>query len=350
MVIKVQKRNYGQYLEIAILAGIVFAARILIEYLPDLVAKGTGQTFLSVLGTVLRIYPLTLLMLVCDYFVVRAVVKYYPYGASFGNSLLLRTLFELLGVFLVAMAAAVMMQLMPVDISGDTLNEKLFVTLLVCAVFNVLVVIILDLFSYIKWKNNKAIAIETKLRRQADYRYALLKGQLNPHFLFNSLNVLDYLIHTNQDKASDYVKKLANVYRYQLNMEARSVVTLDEEKEFVELYLGLIKERFGESVSVNIDIDNSYLKRKIVPCGMQMLIENAVKHNVASKSCPLIINVEIEGDILVVSNAIKRKINSSSSNEVGLDNINKQYEILFNSSIEVVDDDKTFTVKIPLFS
>lgn len=340
-----KKQAIEQYFEILILAIIVFFARILIEELPLIFSGGTGKTFFATLAIILRIYPLTLFMLVGDFFVVMGIVQSYGYG----NNLMLRTILEVCGVLFVALVAAVTVQLLPTEISGETLNEKLLLTLYACLVFNAIVVIVFDLFSYIRWKNRKALAVEEKLHRQADYRYSLLKRQLNPHFLFNSLNVLDYLIYTDQDRASDYVKKLANVYRYQLNMESHSVVTLEEEIEFVELYCGLIKERFGDSVVVKIDVEPSYFKKKIVPCGLQMLIENAVKHNIASLSTPLIINLFIEGDKIVATNHIRRKINPSSSNEVGLDNINKQYELLFNSSIEVDDDDETFTVKIPLF-
>lgn len=337
--------KYGQLVEIAFLALLVVVARMLIENMLPIFSEWAGETFFVALRTLLRNYPLTLLMLIGDFALIKILVKNYSYGESFMK----RTMLELSGVIFIAVVSAVLMQLSAEQVAGTTLNARIFLTFVVSFVLNIIIAVMIDIFSYTRWKRKTAIDEEVKLRRQANYQYQLLKGQLNPHFLFNSLNVLDYLIYKDQDRASGYVKKLANVYRYQLNIESHPTVTLEEEIEFVTMYVGLIKERFTDAVVVNVNISDEYLKRKIVPCGLQLLIENAVKHNVASIRQPLCINVFIEDEFVAVSNLVNLKIHTNATSGVGLENINRQYQILFHSNIVVEKDENYFKVKIPLF-
>ena len=339
--------GYVNLLAVGILALIVLAARMIFEYLLPVFSQGSGQSFFFTLKGMLRNYPLTLLMLIGDFMLVRTLVQYFSYGRSF----LARTLWELGGVLFIAFVAAILMQLTSSEyLVGDTLNQQLFFSFFVALFFNILVTVVIDLFSYLRWKRRRELATEVRLRSQANYQYQLLKAQLNPHFLFNSLNVLGYLIHEDQDRASDYVKKLSDLYRYQLSMESRQTVILEDELDFVMLYVGLIKERFGEALDVRIDVESRWLRSRIVPCSIQILIENAVKHNIVKISEPLVIEVKVEQEYLVVSNRINLKIESGEhSVGVGLENIDKQYRILFNSPIIVDDSDGFFTVKIPLF-
>ncbi len=344
---KSKESRYFNLLAVGILALIVLAARMIFENLLPFFSQGSGQSFFFTLKGMLSNYALTLLMLIADFMLVRGLVKNFSYGRSF----LPRTLWELGGVVFIALVAAILMQLTSSEyLVGETLNQQLFFSFVVALFFNILVTVVIDIFSYLRWKRRRALATEVRLRSQANYQYQLLKAQLNPHFLFNSLNVLDFLIHEDQDRASDYVKKLSDVYRYQLSMESRQTVILEEELDFVMLYVGLIKERFGEALDVRIDVDGKWLRSRIVPCSIQILIENAVKHNIVKISEPLVIDVKVEQEFLVVSNRINLKIESGRhSVGVGLENIDKQYRILFNSPIIVDDSDGFFTVKIPLF-
>ena len=341
-----KESRYYNLAAVVILALIVFAARMIFEYLLPFFGQGTGQSFFFTLKGMLRNYPLTLLMLIADFMLVRSLVNYYSYGHSF----LSRTLWELGGVLFIAFVSAILMQLTSSEyLVGDTLNQQLFFSFVVALFFNILVTAVVDIFSYLRWKRRRELATEVRLRSQANYQYQLMKAQLNPHFLFNSLNVLDYLIHEDQERASDYVKKLSDLYRYQLGLESRQTVILEDELDFVMLYVGLIKERFGEALEVRIDVDRRWLRSRIVPSSIQILIENAVKHNIVKISEPLVIDVRVENEHLVVSNRINLKIKSGDSAGVGLENIDKQYRILFDSHIIVDDSDGFFTVKIPLF-
>lgn len=343
---KSKESRYFNLLAVGSLALIVLAARMIFENLLPFFSQGSGQSFFFTLKGMLSNYALTLLMLIADFMLVRSLVKYFSYGHSF----LPRTLWELGGVIFIALVSAILMQLTSSEyLVGETLNQQIFFSFVVALFFNILVTVVIDILSYLRWKRRRALATEVRLRSQANYQYQLLKAQLNPHFLFNSLNVLDYLIHEDQDRASDYVKKLSDVYRYQLSMESRQTVILEEELDFVMLYVGLIKERFGEALDVRIDVDKKWLRSRVVPCSIQILIENAVKHNIAKISEPLVIDVRVEQEHLVVSNRINLKIRSGQSAGVGLENIDKQYKILFDSRIIVDDSEGFFTVKIPLF-
>ncbi|MFA5326032.1 MAG: histidine kinase [Bacteroidales bacterium] len=335
--------KYGYIIEIIVLAIVVLVVRMLFESVLPLFYERLGQNFYHALLSFLRNYPLTLLMLIWDFFLIRILTKKYQYG----EAPMTRALFELLGIVLIGAISAVLMQLSYSD--GPFFSKMLLMKFITSTIFNIVVVAIIDIFSYNSWKSNKALAFEIKMRSQANYQYQLLKGQLNPHFLFNSLNVLDYLIHIDTERASDYVKKLSNVYRYQLNMEAQTTVTLDEEINFVSCYVALLKERFTEGLDVKIDVDKQYLRRKIVPCGLQIMIENAVKHNIVSFRNPLVVNVFIEDDNLIVKNNINLKVQSNPKTGTGLENIKKQYQILFNSTITIENNGKVFFVRIPLF-
>ena len=283
-------------------------------------------------------YALTLLMLI--------VISCWcaVWSSILWTLFLPRTLWELGGVIFIALVSAILMQFTSSNILWGDQSTNLL-SFVVALFFNILVTVVIDILSYLRWKRRRALATEVRLRSQANYQYQLLKAQHDPHFLFNSLNVLDYLIHEDQDRASDYVKKLSDVYRYQLSMESRQTVILEEELDFVMLYVGLIKERFGEALDVRIDVDRKWLRSRVVPCSIQILIENAVKHNIAKISEPLVIDVRVEQEYLVVSNRINLKIRSGQSAGVGLENIDKQYKILFDSRIIIDDSEGFFTVK-----
>ena len=139
----------------------------------------------------------------------------------------------------------------------------------------------------------------------AQYRYLKLKRQVNPHFLFNSLNILDCLICEEQtEKASTYTHKLAGIYRYMIKSEDEEVVTLRDELTFAQLYIDLLKVRFPEGFDVIIDVPEDKMARFVPPCSIQLLIENATKHNAVNTETPLIVHVKAEGEHVMVSNNI----------------------------------------------
>ncbi|MBR2420235.1 MAG: histidine kinase, partial [Rikenellaceae bacterium] len=183
----------------------------------------------------------------------------------------------------------------------------------------------------------------------AQFQYNKLKMQINPHFLFNSLNILDYLVQEGQtERASAFIRKLADSYRYMLKTEDEPLVTLQEEVDFAHKYSELLQERFASGFTVHYQIDDQLLSRSIVPCCLQLLIENATKHNIVSPERPLTIFVCAEGDTLTVRNNIQPRITAQASTGTGLKNIRQQYLDICNRPISVEKTQSEFIVNIPL--
>lgn len=196
-------------------------------------------------------------------------------------------------------------------------------------------------------KTQKTIVENQKLMvENLQNKYDALKNQVDPHFLFNSLNTLNGLIGFDDEKAHEYVDQLASVFRY--TMQNKPVICLEDELEFVKSYAYLMQIRYGESFRLEYNIDEKYLKYHILPFGLQLLIENAVKHNVISKKYPLLITIETTGDELVrVKNNLQQK-NDQKSSGVGLANLNERYHLMFDRIIGIDQTNDLFIVEIPL--
>ena len=195
-----------------------------------------------------------------------------------------------------------------------------------------------------EWEN--AIIREEELKRNVlELEYESLKSQVNPHFLFNSLNALTSLVGNNDD-AVYFIKNLSDVYRYLLEQKDKETVNLSTEIKFVESYIYLHKIRFGDNLNANINInDNKFM---IVPLSLQMLIENAVKHNIVSEEEPLYINIYNSEDYLIVENNFQKKNIINNSTKIGLENIKKRYSYLTNRELKIEKTNEKFIVKIPL--
>ena len=185
--------------------------------------------------------------------------------------------------------------------------------------------------------------------RLEQYRYMNLSQHVNPHFLFNSLNILDCLVRDGQqEQASAYIHKLAGVYRYLTSNEEERLVSLRRELDFVEQYVDLLRVRFPEGLDVEIDIPEDLLSRKVVPCSVQLLIENAIKHNAVEPSDPLRILVRASGDSLTVSNNRKPKLRQAPSAGLGQKYLRGQYKDVAGKDVTILATDSDYTVEIPL--
>jgi two-component system LytT family sensor kinase len=199
-----------------------------------------------------------------------------------------------------------------------------------------------------KWRFNLA-ELERFKKENAEYRFELLQSQLNPHFLFNSLNTLSALVYENQDNAGLFIRKLSDVYRYILDHRDTDLVDLDTELSFADSYIMLMKLRFAENLRVNVNInDEKSFDYRLAPLSLQMLLENAFKHNVVSQKKPLKIDVSLEKDYLIVENNKQPKLSQEKSHQMGLKNLNNRYEFLTEKKVIVEDGIETFTVKLPL--
>ncbi len=174
-----------------------------------------------------------------------------------------------------------------------------------------------------------------------------LRNQVNPHFLFNSLNTLTYLIPDEPQKAVRFVQQLSKVYRYVLEHRAEKITSLADELEFLKSYIFLLKERFGDNLTIEIEDFEDRHATGIVPLTLQMLFENAIKHNVISKEKPLTIEVFSEGNDLVVRNNLQRKDQVMHSTGVGLENIRQRYKILTGINVKIAETNGFFSVSLP---
>ncbi len=179
-------------------------------------------------------------------------------------------------------------------------------------------------------------------------QYEALKNQLNPHMLFNSLNTLGSLMREAPDKAQDYLQELSRVLRYTLRGNESMSVTLREEMAFVDAYNFLLKMRYEDNLKFDIQINAETEALQLPPMSVQLLIENAVKHNEISNRHPLVIEIRATGNQLTVSNPIRRKKTASGGLQIGLPNLAKRYNLLFKKEIVVREKEQTFIVTIPL--
>ena len=201
----------------------------------------------------------------------------------------------------------------------------------------------------IGWKETILEAEKLK-KEQAIAQYETLKSQVNPHFLFNSLNVLTTLVHKDADVAEQFINQLSKVYRYILESRAQEIIDLDEEMRNLEAYVFLMKIRFGGNFIFDNQLTINANRYKVAPLTLQMLVENALKHNEVSKMHPLSISVFFQDNFIVIRNNLQLKTNQNDSTGIGLSNIRARYEFLSSQPISVSETDGFFTVKIPIIN
>lgn len=201
---------------------------------------------------------------------------------------------------------------------------------------------------YEKWRT-MADEAENLKRENLQSQLEGLKGQVNPHFLFNSLNSLSSLISDDPQKAEKFLDEMSKVYRYLLRNNEEGLTTLDAEMQFIYSYFHMLKTRYGDGLELETRIDERYLAYLLPPLTLQMLVENAVKHNAILKDSPLrIMILTTNSGKLVISNNLQRKDRLVKSNKVGLSNIVNKYRLMKQEEISVRDDGKEFAVVVPL--
>jgi two-component system LytT family sensor kinase len=201
-------------------------------------------------------------------------------------------------------------------------------------------------FFYILWQNS-AKKEQKLIEENLKHRYNTLKSQVNPHFLFNSLNVLSELVYVDAKKSDSYIQTLSGIYRYVLENEENELIDLEKELEFVKQYFSLQQVREEGKVLLEIDIDEPK-GIKIIPVSLQLLIENALKHNAVSLEKPLKIRIFLKDEYIVVSNPIQKKSILEHSTQIGLSNLKDRTKIIMGNELEISNDSKSFIVKLPI--
>jgi sensor histidine kinase YesM len=268
---------------------------------------------------------------------------YFPWN----ESILKRLLIEVPAIFIISISVMI---LYSGFWSFCTTSEgmSLFSNITIAVIVSLLLNTIFEGIQLFRLYKESLLNSEILKRQNIESHFETLKNQVAPHFLFNSLNTLIALIDDNTEKAKEFVEHLAAYYRYALQVTNEDKVSIKTEMNLVENYIFLLKCRFDKNFEVKFNIDEAIKSKDIIPLSIQLLIENAVKHNVISKSKPLIIEINNDKNYLIIKNNLQKKDALEMSNQIGLNNINSRFEIIFNKSILIEESANYFTVKLPI--
>lgn len=226
----------------------------------------------------------------------------------------------------------------------DTFLRYFIASFLVEITICCIVILVGSIFSI-----RKAMQLERIRAAQAQYRYATLKQQVNPHFLFNSLNTLDGLVcEQRTEQASNYIHKLAHMYRYMLRCEDEALVPLRDEIEFIKEYVALQKVRFANGFEISYDVPDTAMRRMVVPCAVQLLVENSFKHNAVNAANPLRILISATDDCLIIKNNVLPKYTRATSTGLGQKYIREHYHTLSTQDVAIESTAEYYRVAIPL--
>jgi two-component system LytT family sensor kinase len=230
----------------------------------------------------------------------------------------------------------------------EVINPKMR-QVLIPAIFITITTLAIDIgYQFFKAWRESLTEIERYKTESANAQLQNLKNQLNPHFLFNNLSVLTSLVYKNQDKAVDFINELSKVYRYVLDNKSSELVSLQEELDFLDHYIYLLKIRFESSISFFINIDVHKERTYLPPMCLQMLVENTIQHNETSQANPLQVSVYTENNYLIIENPIQPRSDKTESSKTGLKNIASRYSFFTEDKIAIKQTAKTFKVLLPL--
>ena len=269
------------------------------------------------------------------------VAKRIVYGIIGATVITIATIF-LLRIFIVTLFYGSSLKEFFSTESWSGYSFGVWITLTIVSVFYVI-------YFYNRYQKSK-IKEQKVIAGAASAKFDALKNQLDPHFLFNSLNVLTSLIEENPDSAQKFTTSLSKVYRYVLEQKSKDLVTVDEELRFAKTYMSLLKMRFEDSIIVEIPEKASNPESRVVPLSLQLLLENAVKHNMVTSSKPLHIKIYEDGGYLVVMNNLQKKQIVKKSSGVGLENIKQRYKLLSNKKVIINQRAEDFAVAIPMLT
>jgi len=228
--------------------------------------------------------------------------------------------------------------------NSPILNTTLLIIIAACFITNIYEIIFLN-----QEREYNRSRVEQLNIAKAQAELEALKSQIDPHFIFNSLNTLSFLITRDPQNARLYNDTLAKVYRYILSNKEKDLVLLREEVEFISNYLYLLKIRFGDALSMIIEItDLSSEDFLIPPISLQALVENAIKHNEFNDKIPLVINVSISSNYVIVRNVINPRSYAAPTSRIGLGNLDNRYKLITKRNIIIENNFKSFTVKLPI--
>jgi two-component system, LytTR family, sensor kinase len=285
------------------------------------------------------------------YFNIRIVAKFQQHEKSFRSqvSRILLELFITMGISGIVMAVVFLAFAHAMSIGLQGITSALFDNIMIAIIVNVIVVVLVEISFFIgKWKNS-LVESEQLRRKNMEIQYAALTSQINPHFLFNCLNALSSLIQTDPNKAIVFTREFSKIYRYVLDSKDKLVVSLKEELNFLNSYLYLQKIRFDNGLVQTIDIQEECLQFFLPPLSLQLLVENAIKHNVISEENPLFLTIRGSGtQLTVINNYNPIKKSRSEEGGLGLKNLADRYSHYTDIVPEFRVDNNQYTAIIPL--
>lgn len=230
------------------------------------------------------------------------------------------------------------------------LNNEEMSNYLVAIIVTFFVTLAFHAFYFYKAYTENKVKEQKVIAGTASAQFESLKNQIDPHFLFNSLNVLSSLIEENPENAQKFTTSLSKIYRYVLEQKDKELVPVEEELAFAKTYMNLLKMRFENSITFDLPSDYNNPEAKVVPLSLQLLLENTIKHNVVSEQRPLHIKIYIENNYLIVANNLQKKEILQERKGVGLQNIVNRYGLISERKVLVEETQIEFKVKIPILT
>jgi two-component system LytT family sensor kinase len=296
------------------------------------------NSFLVFIGLVVLGYPIIILL--------KYVNSRFPWSTAW----LKRTLIDVLLILLIAIVSAFIFSLIAKGNQGLSADwsagfAKFFTFSFIACMTFILLVEAIVFFNERQMYLNKS---EQLLRENLQTKFEVLKNQINPHFLFNNLNVLSSLVYQDPKVADRFIIEFSKIYRYILDMQAKAMVSLESELNFLDSYTYLLKQRFKDGITVKKEISSSLLQKKIPPLTLQLLMENVVKHNIISMEHPLTVYLKEEDDRLIFKNKITLRNQSEKLSGLGFNNIQERYKLVSSRSVTIQKEDGFFLVSLPL--
>ncbi|GAA4272704.1 histidine kinase [Aquimarina gracilis] len=320
-----------------------------LSFVTDYLFSNSSFTRLPFVEAVLN-WSVSLFFSTCDWFILRGILIYfrkkYPALKDSVKRNLLLFLTIISTVIIVDFVGGVLLSLMWGVNYNPVSRSKIVLPVVVISTMTM--AIYEAVYYYIQLKKSVREEEQTK-RAIVQAQLDTLRNQAQPHFLFNSLNTLRDIIDQNsKEDAKQFVDKLSDVYRFILESGNVNLISLRDELKFAKAYIHIQSERFGDNLKLNWNISDTSLNYMIAPMSLQLLLENAIKHNVVSKMKPLVIHVKTEDDRLVVENKIQSKSTKMPSTKVGLKNIEKRYALISGQPLQIKNDGNRFIVSLPL--
>jgi sensor histidine kinase YesM len=281
-----------------------------------------------------------------DLFIITKMNRLFPWNEQAIKRIPAELFFGIMTAVIISSAVTLLSH--SIENYEQNLSRVFINNALIFTVVNIVIIAVLEALMFFKRSKHAEQKSEALKQELSQIKFELLKNQINPHFMFNSLNVLSSLISSKPDKAQDFIDEFSSLYRYILETIEKPVVSLQSELEFVRSYLFLQEMRYGKNLRSEIEIPASVLNHFIPPLSLQTVLENAVKHNIISDEQPLTIRIGCQNDHLLISNNLQTKQSSGYSSHLGQRNLSKRYEMISEQQPEFIMKNREYCVKLPL--